>query len=342
MHKETKTKRKHINFLASLTASALLFAAFSLVYAQEAPTEIAAEAQTELAPEEITEPLIKDEYPDDTPTENPDEPSEGETEQEQIPEELPTPEKVVLDVPYINQRIGFPNGCEAVSAVMALKYLGIEITPNEFISKYLDMGRAPYYKGGVRYGCDPHEEFPGDPRSKGGWGCYPAVIKKAADKMENRAFTSVVLRDASLTTLCNDYIDKGIPVLFWGTIDMSEPYIYTSWKIEGTERTHLWTAPFHCLLLVGYDKDSYYFNDPWRKKNATYPKKRVEVAYNAIGRHALAFILDSLFEEEEKSEPEVEYAKPVLFAPYYEKLTFLTINRKKGLVKPRNLWYYLG
>ena len=34
---------------------------------------------------------------------------------------------IILDVPYINQRKDFPNGCESVSAVMALQYGALPI-----------------------------------------------------------------------------------------------------------------------------------------------------------------------------------------------------------------------
>ena len=37
-----------------------------------------------------------------------------------------------IQVPYIDQSIKYPTGCESVSAVMLLKYLGYEITVDEF------------------------------------------------------------------------------------------------------------------------------------------------------------------------------------------------------------------
>ena len=51
--------------------------------------------------------------------------------------------------------MGMPNGCESVSAVMALQYIGIPITPEEFVSNYLDMGNAP--SGGI--GPDPKDVY---------------------------------------------------------------------------------------------------------------------------------------------------------------------------------------
>ncbi len=196
----------------------------------------------------------------------------------------------LIDVPYINQREDFPNGCESVSAVMALQYLGVDIDANTFIEEYLDMGSSPYYVDGVCYACDPREQFPGDPRLKSGWGCYPEVIKKAIDKMKLPQHKAFIVKGAEIPELCTEYIDKGIPVVFWATIDMIAPSQYVTWNIEGTDRQHTWINPFHCVLLVGYDEEYYYFNDPMEQKNMRYPKEKVERAYKGIGSEALVVL----------------------------------------------------
>ncbi len=198
--------------------------------------------------------------------------------------------KKVLDVPYINQRTYFPNGCESVSAVMALQYFGVEISAGDFIRDYLDMGSAPHYFGGKLVACDPREAFPGDPRNDSGWGCYPEVIKASIDKMELESLEAVILKDVSLSALCREYIDRDIPVVLWGTIDMTKPSSWVSWTIDGADKVHTWISPFHCLLLVGYDDECYYFNDPWRQKEKCYGKDAVERAYTGIGREALVIV----------------------------------------------------
>ena len=43
-----------------------------------------------------------------------------------------------IEVPYIDQSVKYPTGCESVSAVMLLKYLGYEITVDEFIKNCLE------------------------------------------------------------------------------------------------------------------------------------------------------------------------------------------------------------
>ena len=48
---------------------------------------------------------------------------------------------IKLEVPYIDQSVKYPTGCESVSAVMLLQYLGYSITVDEFIEKYLELGK---------------------------------------------------------------------------------------------------------------------------------------------------------------------------------------------------------
>ena len=46
-------------------------------------------------------------------------------------------EKKLIKVPYINQSKRYPTGCESVSSVMLLQYLGYDITVDEWIEQYL-------------------------------------------------------------------------------------------------------------------------------------------------------------------------------------------------------------
>ena len=43
----------------------------------------------------------------------------------------------LIKVPYIDQTKDWPTGCECVSAVMLLQYLGFDVTVEEFVAKAL-------------------------------------------------------------------------------------------------------------------------------------------------------------------------------------------------------------
>ena len=46
--------------------------------------------------------------------------------------------------------------------------------------------------------------------------------------------------------------------------------------------------PEHCLLLVGYDQDYYYFNDPTAGRQYQYEKSACEAAYQGLHSQAVA------------------------------------------------------
>lgn len=92
---------------------------------------------------------------------------------------------IKTDVPFISQLPDYPNGCEAVSAVMLLKKYGVDITIDEFVSKYLKKDNI-YSADGERYGPNPKDTYAGDSSSlTGGFGVFSVGIKDAIDKVLN-------------------------------------------------------------------------------------------------------------------------------------------------------------
>lgn len=198
----------------------------------------------------------------------------------------------IIDAPYITQIYEWPNGCEAVSTVMALNYAGIDIGVDEFIDNYLDMSPLPEIRDdGELWGYSPWEYFLGDPRDYDGLCCYAPAITKALDKfVDTEKYEVIELHGASLDELCRDYVMQGDPVIVWATMYMNYPY-EPGWEwnvIDGGEgETFSWVAPIHCLLLVGFDSDYYYFNDPTAGEKVAYPKWDSEVAYEGLYEQAI-------------------------------------------------------
>ena len=193
----------------------------------------------------------------------------------------------LIDAPFIDQRKDWPNGCEAVSAVMALCYAGAPRSVSTFVDYYLPKNYDFQWLGGRLYGPDPALVFPGDPATDQAFGCYASVILTALEAMEDDRFTAKETTGETLPDLCREYIDRKIPVLVWGSINM-EPFTDgITWFIRGTNRKLTWKRGFHCLLLVGYDEDYYYFNDPMVGKNTPYPKEICEERYEELGRMSL-------------------------------------------------------
>lgn len=204
--------------------------------------------------------------------------------------------KLLLDVPFIDQRESWPTGCESVSTVMALQYFDVAITVDEFIDEFLPRGTAPHENGqGVIVGCDPRKAFPGDPRTEGGWGCYAPVIQNALERLVKewpgaKRLSVEVPLEHSLLELCEEYAGMGIPVLIWATIGMEPPQKDLTFLLEETGEEFQWLYPMHCLVLTGWDDTGYYFNDPMVGKETHYLKKEAEEAYEGLGRQAVALV----------------------------------------------------
>lgn len=195
----------------------------------------------------------------------------------------------MIDVPYLSQSGDYPTGCESVSAAMVLQYYGVDITPREFIDKHLE--KADFtWKDGVRIGPDPREAFVGDPYSGSGYGCYAPVLIQA---MRRACPETLEVRNEtgnSLSFLTSLYVDADIPVLVWATMDMKEPWQSDSWQLADGS-TFTWLSGEHCLVLVGYDDDRYYFNDPYENHGVIgYDKHLVETRYRELGYQAAAVV----------------------------------------------------
>lgn len=194
----------------------------------------------------------------------------------------------LIDVPYINQKENYPSGCESVSTVMALWYLGIDISPETFIDHYMNMGAAPYEENGKLYATNPWEKFVGSPYNSNGYGCYAPVIVKALQSfLDLDKYNVQELHDISIEELCKQYIQNDIPVILWASIDMQPLKETYTWYDKETKKTLTWKSPMHCLLLTGYDQDYYYFNDPMRQKNMSYKKADVEKVYKDLYSQAV-------------------------------------------------------
>lgn len=188
---------------------------------------------------------------------------------------------VKIQVPYISQSGRYPTGCESVSAVMLLQYLGREITVDEFIERYLE--RRDFEKrDGELYGADPNQFFCGSPYDEASMGCYAPVIQKALRKALGSEFQVTDETGTPMEQLLTRYIDKKMPVVFWACINMREPIPGPSWRLLDTGETFTWVSNEHCMLLVGYDEENYYFNDPYENNGVVcYEKKLTEKRHAA-------------------------------------------------------------
>lgn len=252
-------------------------------WASLSPSETRGTKETEQAEKaEIKEENIP--YPTTLP------PSQRAPESAAFPSQVSPPGKVLLSVPYLSQENRLPTGCEAVSTVMLLQYYSIWMDTHAFIDRYLDCGELEMH-GKMRYGPDPNEAFVGSPYRSDGFGCYAPVIQNALEKLFREKGSACQVKNttgSSLEALCSRYVAKGTPVLVWASINMVPIEDGLEWFLNGSGELFTWTKNEHCLVLVGYDTENYYFNDPYQSNGVvSYEKELVNQRYREMNQQSL-------------------------------------------------------
>lgn len=197
----------------------------------------------------------------------------------------------IINVPYIDQTGGGAfTGCESVSAVMLLNHLGYDISIYDFIDNYLDKDSFEE-RDGVLYGPSPYEVFVGDPYDKEAIGCYAPVIRTSLKKILGDAYDVIDETGNELPALVTKYIDSGMPLIIWATIDLKDIIVGPVWKLKDSGEDFTWLSNEHCMLLVGYDDEHYIFNDPWQNNGIiAYDKETVLDRYAKQHSQAVGLI----------------------------------------------------
>ena len=189
----------------------------------------------------------------------------------------------VENVPMINQYPELPTGCEATALTMILQHYGVEISKEE-VAEVMPKAAYPTMVDGVYQGATPYDAFIGDPFTTSGFGVYTPVILDLIDyylpgKAEDLGGDSFDKVYAAL--------DEGRPVMVWATLGMLEPFETTRWQgLDG--ETFIWLAQEHALVVVGYDENSIYCNDPSTGTERAYDKTLFLTRWEQLGSQAVA------------------------------------------------------
>ncbi|OOB77914.1 MAG: hypothetical protein ATN34_00490 [Epulopiscium sp. Nele67-Bin002] len=197
-------------------------------------------------------------------------------------------ELVMIDgVNIIGQYPELPTGCEATALTMLLQYYGVDITKEEVAT---DMPKAsiPYYSNNVRYGEHPNNAFIGDPFSTQGYGVYSPVI---IDMINEYLPNSAINLGGETFELILQSIDSGEPVMIWATINMVAAANGPIWETPN-DGTYQWIYHEHALIVVGYDDNYIYVNDPYTGALETYWRQTVINRWESLGKQAVGIKLN--------------------------------------------------
>lgn len=204
----------------------------------------------------------------------------------------PVPDEAYIsDVPVLSQKDIAPTGCELVSAQMVLEFYGVDESFDD-LAENLHC-EYPVVIDGYIHAPHPEGTFIGSPYNSESYGCYAPAIVSVMNKFLPSGKLAVNTSGLELSALAEQYIPAGQPLLVWATIDMVETYPYGGWYLldengAATDEWFDWMVHEHCLVLVGYDEDSYIFHDPHEDNGEiSYPRDVVEARYNAMGKYSI-------------------------------------------------------
>ena len=187
---------------------------------------------------------------------------------------------VQIPVPYLDQSREAPTGCESVTAVMLLNYLGYPVTIKDFIDEDLEK-ELFFERDGRLYGPDPSRAFAGDPCDPDSMGCYAPVLVRALGRVLGERYEIIDETGSEIEDLIGRYlVEENMPVPLWATIDLKPSIEGPSWYLSDTGERFTWRSNEHCMLLTGFDEENYIFNDPWNNNGViAYPKDLVKLRH---------------------------------------------------------------
>lgn len=195
----------------------------------------------------------------------------------------------IIQVKTLCQYPLLPTGCESTAAVMVLNYYGDNVDMETFAGEWLSKSSDFYTYMGEDYGPDPNKVFVGDPFTAYGYGCYAPVIADCINE-NSRVCNAYTVIGKDFSFLLSEYVDKGMPVLLWATMDMTPIKRGAEWILPQGEN-FVWKSGEHCLVLVGYDDKYCYFNDPLSGTIVRYKISLAEKRYNEMGKQAVVVTL---------------------------------------------------
>lgn len=168
--------------------------------------------------------------------------------------------KVIIDAPIISQKPELPTGCELTATTMLIGFYDNKTYKN-----------TQFYNEVKKY-VSPTSGYNGDPKKHGNIYCYPGAVEPLIEKHIGEA---VRLKN---TDEIKKKILEGKPVVCW--------------------MNNLDNFGLHCVLVTGYDKTGFYFNDPWfnpspteaeQSKNKRISATDFQIKFRGMGSNAVSY-----------------------------------------------------
>jgi uncharacterized protein YvpB len=191
----------------------------------------------------------------------------------------------LVNVPHIQQMPELPRGCEVTSLAMLLQYAGVSVDKMTLAN---EITTIPFRDSNGLNG-NPNDGFVGDIYSfdNPGYGVYHAPIAALAE-----IYLPGRIIDLSGGTIDSVYnmIANGSPVWVitnsrFSQLPESE---FTTWQTSSGEIQITYRE--HSVLVVGYDENNVYLNDPLAEQPYTaVPRDSFEESWIQMGKQAISY-----------------------------------------------------
>ncbi|WP_176706729.1 C39 family peptidase [Paenibacillus hemerocallicola] len=171
------------------------------------------------------------------------------------------PSSAMIEVPVIDQLPELFNGCEVTSLAMLLEAAGSPVDKME-LAERVAKDRTPLVRnedGAIESWGNPDVGFVGDMTGEtDGYGVYHGpIFQLLAEILPRRAADLTELPFDELLTAVAD----GRPVVIWTNINFTPETLMETWQSDAGPVQMSWYE--HAVLLVGYDDEYMYVNDPF-------------------------------------------------------------------------------
>ncbi|MDG4657424.1 C39 family peptidase [Ectobacillus antri] len=190
---------------------------------------------------------------------------------------------MIEGVPFIRQMPELERGCEVTSLAMLLQYGGVNVDKMELARQ---IKKVPFQENGMR--GNPHEGFVGDIYTKRnpGYGVYHQPIFALGQKYLPNGLFNLTGRDVEDIYKA---ISMGTPVWVITNaefVPLPESEFQT-WQTSAGEVKI--TYHEHSVVIVGYDQEYVYVNDPLAKEPQTaISRSNFEKAWRQMGKQAIS------------------------------------------------------
>ncbi|CAG9613094.1 hypothetical protein BACCIP111899_02289 [Bacillus rhizoplanae] len=192
---------------------------------------------------------------------------------------------MIENVPFIKQLPELERGCEVTSLAMLLQYKGIQVDKMKLAD---EIERVPFEANGLR--GNPHEGFVGNiyTKSEPGYGVYHQPIFQLAQKYVPDKTIDLTGREIEDIY---KVLSAGSPV--WVIVNTTfQPLDKGSFETWDTNAGEVKITYYeHSAVVVGYDQNFVYVNDPLANKpRKGIPRAQFEKAWEQMGKQAITIL----------------------------------------------------